>query len=417
MMSKWLLLLFFTMFIIGTDSFLIAPLLPTLQAEFDVATDISGWMVGAYALGYAVFAVIAGPLSDGWDRKKVLVYGMLGFAVTTALCGLATGFWSMFAFRFLAGVSAAFCGPQVWAIAGQLSQPKHVVRSMGVVTAGLGVSQVLGVPVGSALAAISWPVPFFVIGGAALFLAVLQVVSLPGMPPAALTGGARDESVRTARRSALRITMGYYRTVLRDSRSRWAFSGYFAFQLGNYAGMAFMGTWLTERFGFGVTEVGYAVLFAGIGNLIGSMSSSEMVKCFGSGRLLITVLVMMAFLYGGIAFSPQAWIAEAAYGLIFMLAGLMIPLMIGRLTGLHEGMRGTLSSLTSAVMYASTTVGSWIAGVLYVRLDGYAAVGAFVALSYITAMGIFVVSGVMAGGASSNVLSRKVSKASLKEFR
>lgn len=112
-MSKWLLLLFFTMFIIGTDSFLIAPLLPTLQAEFDVATNISGWMVGAYALGYAVFAVIAGPLSDGWDRKKVLVYGMLGFAVTTALCGLATGFWSMFAFRFLAGVSAAFCGPQV----------------------------------------------------------------------------------------------------------------------------------------------------------------------------------------------------------------------------------------------------------------------------------------------------------------
>lgn len=396
-MPKWLLLLFFTMFIIGTDSFLIAPLLPTLRAEFDVATDISGWMVGAYALGYAVFAVIAGPLSDGWDRKKVLVYGMIGFAVTTALCGLATGFWSMFAFRFLAGVSAAFCGPQVWAIAGELSQPQHIVRSMGVVTAGLGVSQVLGVPIGSALAAIGWPLPFFAIGGAALLLAALQAASLPSMLPAAAPiGGKRDASVRAANQSALRAAMSCYRTVLRDPRSRRAFLGYFAFQLGNYAGMAFMGTWLTERFGFGVTEIGYAILFAGIGNLIGSMSSGEMVKRFGSERLLVTVLVMMAFLYGGIAFSPQAWIAEAAYGLIFMLAGLMIPLMIGRLTGLHEGMRGTLSSLTSAVMYASTTVGSWAAGVLYVRLDGYAAVGAFVALSYITALGVFGISGVMA---------------------
>jgi predicted MFS family arabinose efflux permease len=48
------LLSFATMFVIGTDTFLVAPLLPTLAGTFHVSSDVSGWMVSAYALGYAL---------------------------------------------------------------------------------------------------------------------------------------------------------------------------------------------------------------------------------------------------------------------------------------------------------------------------------------------------------------------------
>lgn len=69
-MSKIMSLFFIMMFMIGTDTFLISPLLPTLQTVYSISTEISGWMVSAYALGYALFALIAGPISDGLDRKK-----------------------------------------------------------------------------------------------------------------------------------------------------------------------------------------------------------------------------------------------------------------------------------------------------------------------------------------------------------
>ncbi|PGD40780.1 hypothetical protein COM36_33315, partial [Bacillus toyonensis] len=72
-------------------------------------------MVSSYALGYAIFALIAGPISDGLNRKKVMIYGMIAFSVSTFLCGLAPNFWTMVIFRFIAGVSAAFVTPQVWA--------------------------------------------------------------------------------------------------------------------------------------------------------------------------------------------------------------------------------------------------------------------------------------------------------------
>ncbi|WP_340252411.1 MFS transporter [Brevibacillus borstelensis] len=97
-MNKTLAVFFLVMFLIGTDTFLVSPLLPALREEFGASTAASGWMVSAYALGYALFALIAGPLSDGWNRKSVIVYGMIGFGVSTILCGFATGFWEPYRF-------------------------------------------------------------------------------------------------------------------------------------------------------------------------------------------------------------------------------------------------------------------------------------------------------------------------------
>ena len=92
---------FFTMFAIGTDTFLVAPLLPLLQRELDVPLSRAGWLVSAYALGYALFALVAGPVSDRHDRRRVILSGLAAFAVFTCACGLAWSFWSMVAARFL----------------------------------------------------------------------------------------------------------------------------------------------------------------------------------------------------------------------------------------------------------------------------------------------------------------------------
>lgn len=83
------------------------------------------------------------------ESKKVLLFGLLGFGIFTLLCGFAVDFWTMFAFRLLAGISAAFVSPQVWAAIPQLVQPHKVLKAMGVVTAGLAFSQMLGVPIGA----------------------------------------------------------------------------------------------------------------------------------------------------------------------------------------------------------------------------------------------------------------------------
>lgn len=106
---------FLTLFVIGTDTFLTAPLLPPLRHEFHTSVQQSGWLVSAYALGYAASALVAGPISDHHDRRGLLLGGLAFFALFTATCGLAWNFESMLIFRGLAGVAAAFVTPQIWA--------------------------------------------------------------------------------------------------------------------------------------------------------------------------------------------------------------------------------------------------------------------------------------------------------------
>ena len=140
---------FFTLFVIGTDTFLITPLLPLLQREFGVPLAQAGWLVSAYALGYALFALVAGPVSDRNDRRAVLLAGVAAFTVFTGACGLTWSFWSMFATRFLAGVGAAFVSPQIWAAIPMVVPRGSVIKVMGYATAGLAIAQVAGIPIGS----------------------------------------------------------------------------------------------------------------------------------------------------------------------------------------------------------------------------------------------------------------------------
>ena len=113
---KLSLLGFAVMFLIGSDTFVVAPLLPSLAKAYDVSTTQSGWLVSVYAIGYALTGLVSGPISDRGNRRIILTLGMVVFALATAACAVSPGFWTMFIFRFITGGAAAIAAPQVWAM-------------------------------------------------------------------------------------------------------------------------------------------------------------------------------------------------------------------------------------------------------------------------------------------------------------
>lgn len=375
-------LLFLIMFVIGTDTFLISPLLPELQAQFDVPTERAGWMVGAYTLGAAGFALIAGPLSDGLNRKRVLLAGLTGFAVTTALCGLAFDFWTMCLFRFLAGVSAAFTTQQVWAAIPSLYPQDRVPRMMGMAYAGLAASQAFGVPIGSGLAQVRWPLPFFVIGLFSLLLAVCVQLFLPDMKP-----GIAAE----ARRSPLRR----YVPLLTSAKGRGGFLGYFFIHLGCNAAFAFLGKWLTVRFGLSVGQTGYVIIGLGLGNLLGSLLSGSFANRLGPVRTTAFALLFLTALYAALPHAPSAWAVGAAYLILFTALGILFPLVVAMLNALNASIRGTISSFATSTMNAATTVGAWIGGYLFAQAGGYGAIGLFSAACMLASLATLIYSGML----------------------
>ncbi|MGE6597058.1 MULTISPECIES: MFS transporter [Bacillus] len=374
---KRVLAVFFTiMFMIGTDTFLISPLLPTLQQVYHVSTELSGWMVSSYALGYAGFVLIAGPISDGLNRKKVMILGMIFFAISTFLCGIAPSFLWMLIFRFLAGVSAAFVSPQVWASIPLLIEKKQIVKAIGIATAGLSVAQILGLPIGAYLATIHYTTPFFVIG----ILSALLVISIGVFIPEIKPVQTEDNKQSILRR---------YKQLLRDSKVPLSYLAYFIFQTGNFAAFSFFGVWLAVQFGLQVNEVGTAMIILGLGNLTGNIFGPRIVNKIGYNISFYGGIIFTAVLYVILPHLNNIIFVELFFFILFFVTGILFVLMMGRLQNMSSVARGTGAALANASMYIGQMIGAAVAGVLFATSHSFVLVGCFTALLYIIALFFF----------------------------
>ncbi|MCM3627805.1 MFS transporter [Paenibacillus glycanilyticus] len=379
-MSKYSILFFLVMFMIGTDTFLISPLLPTLQAEYGVSTGNAGWMIGAYTLGSALFALISGPLSDGWNRRTVMICGLIGFSVSTALCGFADSFWMMLLFRFLAGVSAAFTAPQVWASIPAVMPPQRIAKTMGIAFGGLAAAQALGVPIGSWLAAADWPVPFWSIGAAALLLAVGAFLLLPDMKPSRQTPAS---------------IISRYTPLIKSGKARSGYLAYLLLHLGSGTAIAFMGKWLADHFELSIGGIGNVMMALGFGTLLGSVISSAVVRKLGNTKTVTAGMLLLVLLYMIGPHIARLPAAATVYFMIFAVLGVIFPLVMGLLTALNASIRGTISSLANSTMNGANTLGAWLAGLLYVHLNGYVSIGIFSAVCIALSLGTFRLGGLL----------------------
>ncbi|MGH8875755.1 MAG: MFS transporter [Stackebrandtia sp.] len=143
-------LLAFSLFAMGSAEFLLAGVLPAVAGDLDVSLPAAGGLITAFALG----VVLGGPpfavLSLRWPRRTALMVTQLVFAAAIAL-GLFTGYGTLLATRFIAGLAYAgfFAVAAVTAIG--LVTPDRNARASGVVVSGLSVAMVAGGPAGTLL--------------------------------------------------------------------------------------------------------------------------------------------------------------------------------------------------------------------------------------------------------------------------
>ena len=110
------------------DFMVMMPLGPQLMRVFHVTPKEFGLLVSAYTFGAAASGFFAAFHIDRFDRKTALLGIYAGFAVTTLLCALAPGFWTLLAARAAAGIFGGIAGAVVYAIVSDLdprAAPRH----------------------------------------------------------------------------------------------------------------------------------------------------------------------------------------------------------------------------------------------------------------------------------------------------
>jgi predicted MFS family arabinose efflux permease len=310
----------------------------------------------------------------------VLLLGFAGFTVATALCAAAQGLWTMILFRFLAGMFAALVTPQIWASIPVLVGPDSIVKTMGIAGAGMSISQVVGVPVGGWLAAISWHVPFLVVAGLSGIAWLLLFRVFPSVP------SARADGENTG-------ILGTYARLFRSATFTWYLLGYLVYQTGVFETISFIGSWLDRDFGLGVSAVGASMMALGVGMATTSVFGSRLIRRIGEHRTLGLVFTVLVVVYAAVPFAPNLGLALAGLALGSAMLGLAYPIFMNMLLSQTTASRGTVSSLSTTALYAGTTIGGLVGGVLLTEFDGFKGVAGFTVLALLVAAAIFAAAG------------------------
>jgi multidrug resistance protein len=378
-------LLVVLMFVSGADFLVVNPTLPQMARDLEVDVEIGSLWVTAYAAATATFALVFGPVSDRFGRRRVLSLGLLVLTTGTVACGFAATFEHLFAARFVAGIGAGMIVTSNTSYVSDHFEPRERAVAMGWVMSGFFLSLVLAVPLGAFLAdQFGWRLMFVAIGGAAAAVWVTTTFILPDPRHEHRTSSL---NVRTAART--------YAALLKDPRVLGVLIQSLSIGIAMTMLSVYTSPWLEQTYGMSTLDRGLVYTVGGPALLIGGPLSGRLANRLGRVRVItrgsVTMAVLLiampasAFLATGAVVEPGAasgppWLLAAPTLVIFF--GIMCsgsiragPFFTLAMEVVDPGRRGAMSAIRNTFNHVGSAVGASLGALVWAYAPArYAAV-------------------------------------------
>jgi predicted MFS family arabinose efflux permease len=264
-------------FAIGTDSFVVAGLLPSIAADLAISLPAAGQVVSTYAITYSIGSPLLAALAGGVRRDRLVLVTLAGFTLANAFCALAPSFWVLLLARILAGLGAALYTPTAYVLATSIAGPTRRGAALAAVALGMTAAAVLGVPLGVMVGhALSWHATFWL------------VAAISGTATAALAVGGLPAPPREAA-----ISLGKRLAPLASRPVLLAMLPQVLWGIGSFTVYTYIAVLLGAH-GYTAAAIPYLLLCYGAGGLTGSQLGGRLLDRFGSDRPIIVLLSLAA---------------------------------------------------------------------------------------------------------------------------
>jgi predicted MFS family arabinose efflux permease len=335
-------------FVIGTDAFIVAGVQPDISSVLGVDATAVGQLITVFAITYAVASPVLGALTGRWERRQLLLAALAIFVVGNVLAAVTPNYGWMLVARVIAGAGAALFTPTAAATGAMLVPPEVRARALALVSGGITVATVIGVPVVALLGnEIGFRVAFGVIAAAGVLAGIVIRFALPAVP---VPGGTT-----LAQRVAVVRVPGVAVTLL---VSVCAFVG--GFTTYNYIAPLF-----TDRLGISATAVTWLLLAFGVGGAIGNFLGGELSDRMGAFRVVTIGLVLASVGLLLIALVGDTWPGAVTAIVIWGIGGWMqLPAQQHRLVQLAGAAAPLAISLNSSAMYLGISLAGVVGGIV-----------------------------------------------------
>jgi DHA2 family multidrug resistance protein-like MFS transporter len=150
---RWAILgvLVVSLLIVVLDNTVLNIALPTIQRDLEASAGELVWAVDSYILVFAALLFTWGVLGDRYGRKRVLVIGLVIFAVASAACAFAATPLMLIGFRAVMGLGGAAVLPTTLAIITVVFPPHERGKAIGAWAGAVGAAVALGPVLGGLL--------------------------------------------------------------------------------------------------------------------------------------------------------------------------------------------------------------------------------------------------------------------------
>lgn len=149
------------MFLVAMDQTVVGTAMPTIAGALG-GLALYSWVFAAYQIAFTVTTPIFGRLADLYGRKRVYLWGILGFIGASALCGFSQSMGQLVVFRLLQGIGGGAVLPIALTIIADLYPIEQRLRIQGVFGGVWGLAAVVGPLVGGFLTdQVTWRWIFF----------------------------------------------------------------------------------------------------------------------------------------------------------------------------------------------------------------------------------------------------------------
>ena len=162
------------------DITIVSVAIPHMLGTFGATSDQITWVLTSYLVSAAVVMPLTGYLSARLGRRRLLIVSIVGFVVTSALCGVSWNLGSMVAFRLLQGICGAPLVPLSQAILLDAFPREKHGQALAIFGLGIMVAPVLGPTFGGWLTdTFVWRAVFYINVPIGVFALLLAMGNLP----------------------------------------------------------------------------------------------------------------------------------------------------------------------------------------------------------------------------------------------
>ncbi|MCM3453819.1 MFS transporter [Heyndrickxia oleronia] len=348
-MNYRLLILVLGTFIIGTDDFAIAGLLPSIANNMHVTIAASGQLVTAFAIAYAIGAPVLGTLTFNIPVKTLLVLSMLVFTIANGLSAIVTSFELLFVTRVIAAVAAAVFTPLAMTASTSLVPETMRGKALSFVISGITIGLILGAPIGTWIGnSITWRYSFVFVAAVSLVTVIGVLIFLPKFEREA------SVSIKERLKSFNKII------VLTLSVNIIGTTGGFM----TYTYIAPIITEITN-----IENISIYLLLLGIGALLGNLVGGYLTDRIGAPKTLKLSLLCFAILlaaFSMLTFLNPSTLATILVGFISVLWGVpafgMNPALNAYLISLNPKQSSMILSFSASALYMGIGLGAFLGG-------------------------------------------------------